>query len=79
MSKNQGPFLQIKPEYPVCKHINNFKTIGQGEVFKVFNKSAWILMMKNRNDKSIFSNARKIFEMALEQGRSVKEVARVSS
>lgn len=48
------------------------------EYFKISSKLAQDLMMKNRHDKSISSNARKILEMALEQGRTVKEAATVS-
>lgn len=49
------------------------------DYFKISSKLAQELMMKNRNDKSIFSNARKIFEMAIEQAGTVKKAAPVSS
>ena len=49
------------------------------EYFIISSKLAQELKMKCRNDKSIFSNAQKILEMALEQKHSVREAARVSS
>lgn len=71
---------QLQAAYLIAELSRRVGDLSQAaEYFKISSKLAQELMMKNRNDKSIFSNARKIYEMVLEQGRSVKEIARVSS
>lgn len=71
---------QLQAAYLIAelsKRVGN--TSQAAEYFKISSKSAQELKMKSKNDKSIFSNAQKILEMALEQGHSVREAARVSS
>ncbi len=71
---------QLQAAYLIAELSRRVGDLSQAaEYFKISSKSAQELMMKNRNNKSIFSNARKILEMALEQGRTVKEAVRVSS
>ena len=71
---------QLQAAYLIAELSRRVGNLSQAaEYFKISSKSAQELMMKNRNNKSIFSNAQKILEMALEQGRTVKEAARVSS
>jgi hypothetical protein len=70
---------QLQAAYLIAELSRRVGDLSQAaEYFKISSKSAQELMMKNKNDKSIFSNARKILEMALEQGRTVKEAATVS-
>lgn len=71
---------QLQAAYLIAELSRRVGDLSQAaEYFKISSKSAQELMMKNRNDKSIFSNAQKIFEMALEQGRTVREAVQVSS
>ncbi len=71
---------QLQAAYLIAELSRRVGDLSQAaEYFRISSKSAQELMMKNRNDKSIFSNARKILEMALEQGRTVREAVQVSS
>jgi hypothetical protein len=48
------------------------------EYFKNTSKQAHEMMNRNRNDKTIFANARKILEMSLEQARLLKKPEKVN-
>lgn len=71
---------QLQAAYLIAELSRRVGNLSQAaEYFKISSKLAQELRMKSKNDKSIFSNAQKILEMALEQGHSVREAARVSS
>ncbi len=77
--EESGPFLYKQAGISVLQAYKQLQDDRAIRSFKDFYKLAWILMMNNKNNKSIFSNARKILEMALGRRRTVKEIARVSS
>lgn len=71
---------QLQAAYLIAELSRRVNDLPQArEYFKTANKMAQELMAKNRNDKTVFSNAQKIFEMSLEQGRVVKNAAMVSA
>ncbi len=71
---------QLQAAYLIAELSRRINNLGQaGEYFKNASKMAQDMMMKNRNDKTIFSNSQKIFEMSLEQGRLVKKAEKVKA
>ncbi|MEE9554260.1 MAG: DUF2225 domain-containing protein [candidate division Zixibacteria bacterium] len=71
---------QLQAAYLIAELSRRINSMSQaGEYFKNASKMAQDLMIKNRNDKTIFSNAQKIFEMSLEQGRIVRRAVKVKA
>ena len=71
---------QLQAAYLIAELSRRINNLDQArEYFKNASKMAQELIAKNRNDKSITSNAQKIFEMSLEQGRMVKKVEKVKA
>lgn len=69
---------QLQAAYLIAELSRRINNLGQAaEYFKNASKMAQDMMMKNRNDKTIFSNSQKIFEMSLEQGRLVRKAEKV--
>jgi len=71
---------QLQAAFLIAELSRRVNNLDQAlEYFKTANKMAQEMMTKNRNDKAVFSNAQKIFEMSLEQARSIKQKAKVSA
>ena len=65
---------QLQASYMIAELSRRVGNEGQSlEYFKNASKQAHEMMNRNRNDKTIFSNAQKILEMSLEQARLMKK------
>ncbi len=78
-SKEIKPGLQqLQASYVIAELSRRVGNNNQAmEYFRNTSKQAHEMMNRNRNDKTVFANAQKIFEMSLEQARLLKKPEKV--